>query len=309
MVPVFLAVSILTFIVANAAGNPIDIIRIAIHNISPAQMISLEQFYHVNQPVTLRYFYWLGDFLQGNMGQSLYGGSVASRMLPWVATTLELQITALILSLAIGIPIGIYSAKHQYTKADATVVTAATFGYSTPTLWLGLMFIIIFSQYLRWLPGNGAVSPYPPYWWGNIYLDYLAHLILPAATLTIVSVAVNVRLIRANMLEVLRQDYILAGRASGLKESTVTYRHALKNAVTPVVTVVGLTLALSLGGAPITETVFSWPGLGYQFVQAALNSDLPLVQGITMVITIVALIFNLITDISYAYLDPRVRLS
>jgi ABC-type dipeptide/oligopeptide/nickel transport system permease component len=187
-------------------------------------------------------------------------------------------------------------------------VTAATFGYSTPTLWLGLMFIIIFSQYLRWLPGNGAVSPYPPYWWGNIYLDYVAHLILPAATLTIVSVAVNVRLIRANMLEVLRQDYILAGRASGLKESTVTYRHALKNAVTPVVTVVGLTLALSLGGAPITETVFSWPGLGYQFVNAALASDLPLVQGITMVITIVALAFNLITDLSYAYLDPRVRL-
>jgi ABC-type dipeptide/oligopeptide/nickel transport system permease component len=309
MIPVFLAVSILTFLITNAAGNPIDIIRIGIRNISKAQLSALQSFYHLNEPITVRYFLWLNDFLHGNLGQSLYGGSVASKMLPWVGTTLELQLVSLFLSLVIGVPVGIYSAKHQYSKADVTVTTAAIFGYSMPAFLLGLFFIIVFSIYLRWLPGNGAVSPYPPYWWGSIYADQFAHLIMPATVLTLVSIAVITRLIRANMLEVLRQDFVLAARASGLKESSVTYKHALKNAVTPVVTVVGLSLAASLAGAPATETVFSWPGLGYQFVNAALSLDLPVVQGITMTITLVALAFLLITDLTYAFLDPRVRLT
>jgi len=309
ILPVFLAVSILTFVIANAAGNPIDIIKIGIRRISPAQIAALTTFYHLDQPVSVRYFLWLSDFLQGNMGISLYGGTVASRMIPWVATTLELQITALVFSLVIGIPIGIYSAKHQYSKTDAVVTTSSIFGYSVPAFLLGIFFIILFSQDLHWLPGNGAVSPYPPYWWGNIYLDEAAHLILPATALTIVSIATFVRLIRANMLEVLRQDYVLAARASGLPDRTVTYKHALKNAVTPVVTIVGLFLAGSLAGAPATETVFGWPGLGFQFVNSAQALDLPVVQGITMTITLVALVFILITDLAYAFLDPRVRLT
>lgn len=309
IIPVFLAVSILTFLIANAAGNPIDIIKIGLRNISKAQLAALASYYHVNQPVIVRYFLWLNDFLHGNLGVSLYGGTVASKMLPWVATTLELQLTALVLSLAIGIPIGIYSAKHQYSKADAAVTTTSIFGFSIPVFLLGIFFIIVFSADLRWLPGNGAVSPYPPYWWGNVWFDRIAHLILPAAALTTVSLATFVRLIRANMLEVLRQDYVLAARASGLGDRSVTYKHALKNAVTPVVTVIGLTLAASLSGAPATETVFGWPGLGYQFVTAAQSLDLPIVQGITMTITLVALVFILVTDLTYAFLDPRVRLT
>jgi ABC-type dipeptide/oligopeptide/nickel transport system permease component len=310
VIPVFLAVSILTFIIANAAGNPIDIIRHAIVKITPSQLQALENFYHLNQPVTVRYFIWLNDFLHGNLGTSLVsGGSVSSQMLPWVGTTLELQLVSLVLSLGIGIPVGLYSAKHQYSKADIAVTTATIFGYSTPVFLIGIFLIIIFSINLHWLPGTGAVSPYPPYWWGNIYLDQIAHLILPATALTLVSIAVYVRLIRANVLEVLRQDYILAAKASGLKERSITYKHALKNAMTPVVTVVGLTVASFLAGAPATETTFGWPGLGFKFVNAALNLDLPVVQGITMVITIVALFFILVTDLAYAFLDPRVRLS
>lgn len=309
MIPVFIAVSVLTYIITNAAGSPVDIIRLGIHNISKSQIAALDQFYHINDPIAVRYFLWLEDFLQGNLGQSLYGGSVAAKMFPWVATTLELQAVALVMSLAIGIPVGIYSALHQYSKIDVTVTTASIFGYSTPVFLIGVFMIIVFSIDLHWLPGNGAASPYPPYWWGNWFFDRVAHIIMPATALTLVSIAVYVRLIRANMLEVLRQDYILAVRASGLRERAVTYKHALKNAVTPVVTVVGLTVATSLGGAPATETVFAWPGLGYQFVVAAQSLDLPVVQGITMVITIVALVFILVTDLAYAYLDPRVRLS
>lgn len=309
MVPVFLAVSVLTFVVTNAAGNPIDVIRFGIRNLSPSQLAFLQDYYHVNQPLYAQYFYWLSEFVQGNLGQSLVlGGSVSSLVGPWVLTTLELQLTALVLSLVIGIPIAIYAAKHRGSVGDVAVTSTAIFGFSMPVFWVGIMLILVFSFYLGWLPPAGAISAYPPYWWGNQFLDALAHLILPAAVLTFASIATYVRLIRANMVEVLRQDYILGARASGVPERTVTYRHALKNAITPVITVVGLTFGLLLAGAPATETTFSWPGLGYQFVRAATVLDLPVIIGITMIITIMALVANLITDLSYALMDPRVRL-
>lgn len=308
-IPVFLAVSIITFLITNAAGNPVDIVRIGIKSITPAQLAALRAFYHVDDPLYVRYFLWLSDFVHGNLGQSLYTGSVAGMIVPWIGTTLELQIPSLFLALLIGIPIGIYSAKRQYSKGDYAITSLAIFGISMPTFWIGIMAIIVFSYYLHWLPAFGAVSAYPPYWWGSPLLDVIAHLILPLSVLTLVSIATITRLIRANMLEVLRQDYILAARASGLKESTVTYKHALKNAITPIVTIVGLSFGVLLAGAPALETTFSWPGLGYRFVVAATGLDLPVVQAITMIITIMVLAANVITDLVYAYLDPRVRIS
>lgn len=309
MIPVFLSVSIITFIITNAAGDPIKLIRLSFKTLTPAQLQQLIAFYHLNEPLYARYFQWLGEFLTGNLGISLQGGTVADKIVPWIGTTLELQLLALFLSLGIGVPIGIYSAKHQYSKSDIAVTSTAIFGVSMPTFWVGIMLILIFSVYFPWLPAFGAVSPYPPYWWGNYQLDVLAHLILPVLVLTFVSVATIVRLIRANMLEVLRQDYVLAARASGIKESTIIYRYALKNAVTPVITIVGLSFGFLLAGAPGLETTFTWPGLGYAFVLAATVLDLPVVQGITMIITLIVLIANLGTDLAYAWLDPRVRLS
>ena len=308
-IPVFLAVSILTFLITNAAGNPVDIVRLGIRSPTAAQLEQIRVFFHVNEPIYIRYFYWLGDFLRGNMGQSLYTGSVAAKIIPWIGTTLELQIPALLLALGIGIPIGVYSAKHQYSKGDYAITTTAIFGISMPTFWVGIMGIIVFSYYLKWLPAYGAYSSYPPYWWGNPPLDALAHVILPLSVLTLVSIATITRLTRVNMLEVLRQDYVLAGRASGLSEFKVTYKHALKNAITPVVTVVGLSFGTLLAGAPALETTFSWPGLGFAFVTAATKLDLPTVQGIIMIITIMVLIANIITDLAYAFLDPRVRIT
>jgi peptide/nickel transport system permease protein len=188
------------------------------------------------------------------------------------------------------------------------VTTTAIFGVSMPTFWLGIMAIIVFSLDLRWLPSSGALSGYPPYWWGSIQLDALAHAILPLTVLTLVSLAAIVRLVRANMLDTMRQDFVLAARASGLSEWKVTYKHALKNAITPVITVVGLSFGVLLAGAPALETTFGWPGLGYEFVTAVGKLDLPLVQGITIVIAIMVLVANIITDLIYALLDPRVRL-
>ena len=204
---------------------------------------------------------------------------------------------------------GIFSAKHQYTKGDYANTTTAIFGISMPTFWIGIMGIIVFSFYLGWLPYGGAYSAYPPYWWGSPFMDTIAHLILPLSVLTLVSIATITRLMWANMLEVLRQDYDLAARASGVSEWKVTYKHALKNAITPIITIVGLSFGTLLGGAPALETTFSWPGLGYSFVYAATRLDLPTVLGITMIITTMVLIANIFTDLAYAFLDPRVRIT
>jgi len=305
MVPVFLGVAILTFAVGNAAGNPINLIRAGLRNPNPSVLRALTAYYHLDRPVWERFLYWLWDLLHGNLGVSISGRPVISQIGPWTFTTLELQILSLILAIVIGIPVGVYSSKHQYSKADYAITTTAIFGYSMPTFWLGIMLIVVFSLQLGWLPSSGAASA-TNLWWGNSALDWLAHLFLPTAVLTYVSLATIVRLVRANMLEVMRQDYILAARASGLSERTVTYRYALRNAISPVVTIIGLGFGAALGGAPATETVFSWPGLGYAFTQAALTLDIPLVQGITIVITLMVLVANLITDFVYAIVDPRV---
>ena len=309
-IPVFLVVSVVTFIMTNAVMDPLSIVRLGIHNPTTAQLALLRQYFHLDEPVYIRYFYWLGDFVRGNWGTSLYTGTVASKVVPWIWTTLELQIPALLLSLGIGIPVGIFSAKRQYSKSDVAVTTTAIFGVSMPTFWIGIMLIIVFSLNLHWLPSFGALTDThaAAYIGGNIITDALAHLALPLFVLTFVSLAAIVRLVRANMLDALRQDYVLAARASGVPESKVTYRHALKNAITPVVTVVGLSFGTLLAGAPGLETTFGWPGLGYEFVQVANSLDLPVIQAITMIITIMVLIANVGTDLVYAYMDPRVRL-
>jgi ABC-type dipeptide/oligopeptide/nickel transport system permease component len=305
MIPVFLGVAILTFAVGNAAGNPINLIRAGIRNPNPAVLKALTEYYHLDQPVWERFLYWLWDLGHGNLGVSISGRPVMSQIGPWTMTTLELQILSLILAVVIGIPVGVFSSKHQYSKADYAITSSAIFGYSMPTFWLGIMLIVIFSLDLGWLPSSGAVSVSYP-WWGNNILDPIAHLILPTAVLTYVELATIVRLVRANMLETMRQDYILAARASGLSERTVTYQYALRNAISPVITIIGLGFGAALGGAPALETTFSWPGLGYAFTQAALTLDIPLVQGITVVITVMVLVANLITDLVYALIDPRV---
>jgi ABC-type dipeptide/oligopeptide/nickel transport system permease component len=307
MIPVFIGVSILTFAVGNAAGNPLDLIRAGLRNPSPQVIEALRQYYHLDQPVYIRYLNWLWDIMHGDLGTSVTGRSVAAQIAGWALTTLELQLLALFFAVAIGIPVGVLSAKRQYSKLDYAVTTFAIFGYSMPTFWLGIMLIIVFSFSLGWLPSSGAVGV-SYLWWGGPIQDHLAHLILPVFVLTYVELATFVRLVRSNMLETLRQDYIMAARSSGLPERTVTYRYALRNAITPVVTIVALTFGGALGGAPATETAFSWPGLGLAFTRAALVLDIPLVMGITIVITVMVLLANIILDMTYGLIDPRVRL-
>jgi len=308
MIPLFIGISIISFFVMYAAGDPLTIIRVGRPNIDQATIDALRAYYGLDQPIPIQYLNWLSNLLQGNFGKSLYGGRPVNFLIgSWFGETVKLMLSSTLIAFFISIPIGINSAKKQYSKRDVVVTSFSLFGVSMPTFWLGLILIIAFSYRIGWLPSAGAYGE-PNLWWDNAFLDQIAHLIMPVAVLVYVSLAQNVRLIRANMLEVLRSDYILAARASGLSERTIIYKYALRNAISPVITFLGVALGGIIAGAPMTEYVFGWPGLGRRFVDAATRLDFPVIMGITMIITIMTLIANLIIDIIYVYIDPRIRI-
>jgi len=309
MIPLLIGISIISFVAMYAAGDPITIITMGRPTITEAQRQAIRIYYGLDKPIPVQYVNWLSNILRGDFGISFGGQPVRLLIGQWFWPTVELQLISILLSVALSIPIGIMSAKNRYSKRDIAVTSVALFGVSMPTFWLGIILIIIFSHNLGWLPSAGAIGV--PYLWpvfgiADPSLDHLAHLILPVTVLTYVSFAQNVRLVRANMLEILRSDYILAARASGLSERLVIYKHALRNAITPVITHLGISLGSVVGGAPMIEYVFNWPGLGRRFVDAAMNLDFPVIMGITMIITLMTLVANLIVDLSYAFIDPRV---
>jgi ABC-type dipeptide/oligopeptide/nickel transport system permease component len=309
MIPVVIGISIIAFITMYAAGNPINLIKAGKPNIDQATIDSLKIYYGLDQPIPIQYISWLTNIIQLDFGKSLYGGGPVNGIIfPKIWPTIELQVVSLLIAFAISIPIAVYSAKKPYSKQDITVTSFSLFGVSMPTFWFGLVLIIVFSFTLGWLPSAGSKGAAGFLWWGNPAFDAIAHLILPVTVLVYVSLAQNIRLIRANMLEVLRSDYILAARASGISERKVVYRYALRNAITPAVTFLGISLGTMIAGAPMTEYVFSWPGLGRQYVASTLGLDFPTIMGITMIITVMTLIANLVMDILYVYIDPRVRI-
>jgi peptide/nickel transport system permease protein len=308
MIPVALGVSIISFMTMYAAGDPINIIRLGKGTFTPDALAALRAYYGLDKPIPIQYLNWLANLLQFNLGKSLRGGQPVNLIVGnWLWETAKLQLVSIGVALAISIPVGINSARKQYSKQDVVITSFSLFGVSMPTFWLGLILIIIFSFQLGWLPSEGAYGT-TFLWGGNAILDQIAHLIMPVAVLVYVSLAQNIRLIRANMLEVLRSDYILAARASGLSERKIIYKYALRNAISPVITFLGISLGTIIAGAPMTEYVFNWPGLGRRFVEATTNLDFPVVMAITMIITVMALIANLIVDLVYVYVDPRIRL-
>jgi len=310
MIPMVIGISIISFLVMYAAGDPIALATAGHPNITEGQRDALRRYYGLDQPIPIQYVNWLSHLLVGDFGRSLYGGRPVNQLIgSWFWETVKLNLIALVLALVIAIPVGVNSALKQYSATDAFVTTVSIFGVSMPVFWIGIVLILIFSFWLGWLPSAGAYG-FPELWplFGitDPTVDAIAHLILPVAVLTYVQLALYVRLTRAQMLEVMRQDYILAARASGVPNSKVVYKYALKNAITPVLTYAGLSIGAIVGGAPMTETTFNWPGLGRRFVQAASILDFPVVMGITMIITVMILFANLVVDISYAFVDPRI---
>ena len=312
LIPLFFGILILVFVASRLAGDPVKLMTAFNPRIRPEAVLRLTEYYGLDKPLYYQFFLYIWDLFRGDLGNSyaLRGGTAVSTLIgDYAWETFKLQLSALFLSLVIAIPIGVTSARKQYSKLDVSMTTTSLLATCVPVFYMGIVAILIFSYYLGWFPPLGAhtllAERYP---FGNYAIDELWHMALPTGVLTFATLAPIVLLVRSSMLEILKQDYIQAARASGLSERTVVYKHALRNALIPVVTYVGLYFGSMLAGAPITETVFNWPGVGRLFVEAITKLDFPVIMGITVLITIMTLIANLITDITYGYIDPRIRL-
>ena len=309
LVPVFFGITLLVFTIERLAGDPVELYGALNPNITEQQRELLRKSLHLDQPIQVQYLSWLSDLFHLNLGNSFSGGSVAILISQKIWATLELQLLGITLSLIIAIPIGITSARKRYSALDVTITSTSLIGTSIPIFFLGVAAILVFGYNLHWFPSGGFQSTLPSqYPYGSLLLDQLWHLFLPATIYTFAILAPVVLLVRSSMLEVLRQDYILAAKASGLNDRTVIYKHGLRNALIPIVTYVGLYFGGLLAGAPVTETVFNWPGVGRMFVDYTTQLDFPVIQAIVVIITLMTLIANLITDVTYAYIDPRIRL-
>ena len=259
----------------------------------------LEAFRHrmgFDQPVHIQYLRWLGRAVRGDFGTSLrYSKAVFPLILGRMPATLELAVAAQVFALTLAFPLGVVAAVRRNSIYDGLTMLGALFGQSMPGFWLGLMLMLIFGVVLRLLPISGRGGP--------------KHLILPAITLGAFFLARNTRLMRSGMLEVLGQDYITTARSKGLAERMVLWKHALKNALIPLVTMVGMDFGALLGGTVVTETVFAWPGVGRLIFMAINQRDFPLIQAAVFLIAVIFVATNLLVDLSYIYLDPRIRLA
>ncbi|KAA2235919.1 ABC transporter permease [Salinarimonas soli] len=258
----------------------------------------------LDQPLVVQYLTWLGRVLSGDFGRSVQGGrEVLPLLVGALGPTAQLSFAAAIVSLVIAIPAGIVAATRRDTAVDYGASFAALCGLSMPSFWLGILLILAFSVHLPWLPASGYVPPL------SDPLGFISHLVLPALTLGAALAAATMRMTRSAMLEVLRSDYVRTARAKGIPGRLVVWRHAFRNARIPVVTLLGIQFGQLLGGVVITETVFSWPGIGKLTVDAIFARDYAVVQGAVLLTATIFVLINLATDLVYTVLDPRVRLA
>jgi peptide/nickel transport system permease protein len=255
----------------------------------------------LDKPIWEQYFYWLYNAIQGDLGYSfMTGRPVFELIIEKIPFTIELGGLSLLISLAIGIPLGVISAVKERTTIDRLATSASVVAYSLPSFWVGIVMIIFFSVTLGWFPTSGAGM-------GEGLGEHLKSLIMPTLVLGLGGIGLLTRLTRNSVLEVLKEDYITTARAKGVKEYNVIYKHALRNALLPVVTVLGLQLAFILSGAVLVETVFAWPGMGRFFVLSANRRDYTTLMGINLTISVTILMAMLVTDIAYAFIDPRIK--
>ena len=308
-VPLLLVISALIFtLLYLMPGDPLYRMLEGIPNLRPEDYARLRKLYGFDDPIYVQYGKWLWQLLQLNPGYSReYGQPVFDIILPALKNTLVLTIAAVVLGKLVAIALGIFSAVRQYSIADY-VLTATTFvAYSVPAFWLGLMLIILFSVKLGWLPTSGIVnSELEPGSWAAT-VDWLKHLILPVAVLAISEIIQVQRFMRSSLLEVLRQDYLTTARAKGLSETVVIGRHALKNALIPVVTIIAVTMPRVVGGSTVIETVFAYPGMGRLLYTSIMGNDYIVAMTVVMIIAVTVVFFNLLADVIYGWLDPRIR--
>jgi ABC-type dipeptide/oligopeptide/nickel transport system permease component len=314
MVPVVVGISAIVFGLSHLIpGDPVMVLLG--QEATAAEAARLRGILGLDQPLPVQYGKWLLRAVQGDFGRTLFGGQqVADLLKAAVPATLELSLAALILSLVIALPLGIVSAVRRGSAIDMASMLLALLGVSTPVFWSGILLILAFSLWLGWLPFNGRGPPLIEAMAALLtgdgpdkLVDSLKHLALPALALGTTLIGPIARLTRSSMLEVLRREYVWLARAKGLHERDVIVRHALKNALLPVVTVLGVQIGGLLGGAIITETVFAWPGVGRMIVTGILQHDYAVSQGGVLVVAVLFSGINLLVDFSYAYLNPRIR--
>jgi ABC-type dipeptide/oligopeptide/nickel transport system permease component len=288
---VVIGISAISFFFIHLSGDPVMLMLPA--DASMQEVAQLRQKLGFNDPLYVQYWRFISRAVQGDFGESLYYHVPAMDLIvERLPASIQLSLAAMVIALVVAIPIGIISAVYRGSALDMGSMLAALFGLSMPHFWLGIMFIMIFSVKLGWLPTSGRGTP--------------AHLIMPALALALSLMAMFARLTRSVMLEVLSLDYIRTARAKGLREFFVIGKHALKNALIPLVTVAGMQFGMLIGGTVIIETVFAWPGVGRLVVQAIFNRDYPLVQSIVFILALIFVAANLLVDLLYIYLDPRI---
>ena len=303
-----LGVSVILFALINAIGNPIEILLAERPGVTEEIIQSVSQYYGLDGSMTDRYFTWLGNLLRLDFGTSIiYNQPVGEMLWTFGLETLKIQIPGILLALALAVGASVLAATRQYSRVDFGVISGAMLGHSLPGFFFGIILILIFSYWLGWLPSYGAYSTRNLLWDSEL-ADGIWHMVLPVGMLAFFNTATLTLLLRSSLVDVLRQDYITAARASGLPERRVVMGHALRNAVIPVLTYLGILFGLMLGTAPVTETVFTWPGLGALYIMAIQQLDYPLIMGETMVITVMLVGATLLTDIAYVAIDPRIRL-
>jgi len=286
------AVITLAFFLVRITGDPVALI--AGSEATEEQIAQIRHVLHLDQPLGVQYVFYVENVLRGDFGRSFFTPDSAMHLvLQTFPNSLILTAAAVAAAVAVGLPVGIAAAARPHRPADWVARIVSVLGQCTPVFWLGILLILLFSVKLRWLPYGGIGG------W--------QHLVLPALTLAVIAVPIVVQVARSSLMEALRQDYVRTARSKGLAETRILLKHALTNASLPILTVIGLRLGAIIGGAVVTETVFSYPGLGRLAVQAAVNRDFPVVQALLVVISSAIVIINLATDWLYAVLDPRIR--
>jgi ABC-type dipeptide/oligopeptide/nickel transport system permease component len=289
---VCLGISLITFLLLHVVGNPV--LLLLPQDASDQDVALLRAKLGLDRPLAVQYGIFLRGALRGDFGTSLFVQAPALGLI-WerMPATLELTLAGLAVALAIAIPLGVVSAVRRFSLVDSLATVGAVAGQAMPIFWLGIMLIVLFAVKLQWLPASGRGGP--------------AHLVLPALTLGAYLAPLTMRLTRSGMLDILSQDYIRTARAKGLREALILFKHALRNAAVPLVTIVGFQFGRVLGGAIVTETVFAWPGVASLAVKAIRTYDYPVVQAAVVLLALIIVVVNLATDLAIGYLDPRIR--
>ena len=305
---VMLTVAFLAFMLFQYVGDPVS--SLLGQDATQEQRDQLRKDLGLDKPFPVQFAAFVGNAVQGEFGLSLRQGRRVSELIAErFPATLELSLVSAVLALAIGIPLGVYAALRRGRFGAQVAMTVSLLGVSLPTFLIGILLILVFSVVLGWLPsfGRGEVVSYGTWSTGLLTVDGLQHLVLPALTLSVFQLALIMRLVRAEMLEVLRTDYIKFARARGLSDRAVHFGHALKNTLVPVITITGLQLGGLIAFAIVTETVFQWPGMGLLFIQAVQFADIPVMAAYLCLIALIFVVINLAVDLLYVAVDPRLR--